>query len=529
MKRLLLILALLCPEAWATTQLFFQSTPDMMEAGAPAGFRRMSRRRGASAETLTMNNVAGTTAIQWTYTAGGTDAQWCSDPFLASTAVNGNISMNLRGSESNNNDNISFRWGVYKWTSGGGLDTGSPVIDSQELTELGTSEAARTQTVDATNTTFAAGDRLCVRVYADDDDSGAMTAGTAKFFVAGPTAAASGDSYITVTEDLPLVVTRTVKSSGGDYTSLSLYEAGEQGDLPTLLEIHQAELYSMADTTPAVFAGWTTDATYYIKLFTPTSERSATGIYDTSKYRLEITGAHGINPQAGAGFLVMDGLQIKITESSLSPDGIALTGITSGAVKISNCIFKGVFSSTATAVGIYAVAPGSGSPVITAWNNVFVDWKNGANAVNAMLIGTLWTANLYNNTIYNCDKGIVRNLGTTISINNVAMSCNDGFNGTLDASSDYNASDIASDAPGAHSQNGAAATFVNAAGGDLRPASSDTVAKGNGTTDPGSGLFSTDITLATRTVPWDIGAFKAQAATTCGGSSSIALMGVGCR
>jgi hypothetical protein len=85
------------------------------------------------------------------------------------------------------------------------------------------------------------------------------------------------------------------------------------------------------------------------------------------------------------------------------------------------------------------------------------------------------------------------------------MSCTDGFNGDQ-INSDYNASDIAADAPGTNSQNGTAATFVNAAGGDFTPALSDTVAKGNGTDLSGS--FTDDLAGNTRAT-WDIGALIA--------------------
>jgi hypothetical protein len=53
-------------------------------------------------------------------------------------------------------------------------------------------------------------------------------------------------------------ITKTVKPSGGDYTSLSNWEAGEQADLVAAGNIAVAECYSMVDTTPVVVDGWTT-------------------------------------------------------------------------------------------------------------------------------------------------------------------------------------------------------------------------------------------------------------------------------
>src|SRR3990170_1219772 len=81
-------------------------------------------------------------------------------------------------------------------------------------------------------------------------------------------------------------VTKTIKSSGGDYTSLSAWEAGQQGNLVTADQIQVAECYSMLDTSICVINGWTTDATRYIEIKTPVSERHD-GKWNTSKYRLE--------------------------------------------------------------------------------------------------------------------------------------------------------------------------------------------------------------------------------------------------
>jgi len=528
MKRLLLILAL-CSPAWAATQVFL-TTVAPTEAGAyspcTTSRRAVNAVHGAGVTTSVTNSAASGTDIATTVAAGTTELCFASDPVLTGFTMSGTITYNVWGFESAIQCNCAWRVKVYRYNGSETLvsdksDTGG---------EMPTSNAARNWTDAApTSTAFAIGDRIVIRTRITN--AGTMGSGrTATMNYAGTTAAASGDSYVTFTENIAFTRTRTVKSAAGDYASLSAWEAAEQGNLTTLLEVRQAELYSFQDTTSTDFAGWTTSATYYISLYTPASERSPNGVYNTSKYRLEA--ASGISLAAGAGYFRMNGLQVQVTASSGSGNSvcfISAAAVIAGDQYFSNNICKGVYSGTASnEVGFQWVAPSSGSITATAWDNVIYNFANGANSMYGVLTGTGDTVTLYNNTCYNCRLGFNRGgTSTVIAKNNIAMGSNDGFVGTFDAASNYNASDIASDAPGANSQNGVAATFVDAAGGNFQPANSDTVARHNGMTDPGSGLFSTDITGATFTVPWDIGAFVAQAdAVTC--RNSLTLLGAGC-
>lgn len=81
----------------------------------------------------------------------------------------------------------------------------------------------------------------------------------------------------------------SIRSSGGDYTSLTSWEAGEQADIVTADEIAIAECY---DDWPSGLAdsltidGWTTDATRYIIVRAASGEghtgESGTGFWMTS-------------------------------------------------------------------------------------------------------------------------------------------------------------------------------------------------------------------------------------------------------
>lgn len=65
------------------------------------------------------------------------------------------------------------------------------------------------------------------------------------------------------------VITKTIKQSGGDYSSLSAWEAARQGDLTVSLIREQAECYNFVDTVQCTFAGWTTDLSHYPLVYCP--------------------------------------------------------------------------------------------------------------------------------------------------------------------------------------------------------------------------------------------------------------------
>lgn len=538
-KRLLAIL-LLCAPCWGTTQ-FFLTTVAPTEASAynpcTATRRAVHAVRGAGVTTSVTNSAASGTDIATTQTAGGNELCFVSDPVLTAFTMSGTITMNIWGFESATQCNCIWRVKVYKWN--GASET--LVSDSNDSGgEMPTSNAARNWTnASPTSTAFAIGDRIVIRTRITNN--GTMGGGrTVTMNYAGTTAAASGDTYVTFNENIALKRTRTVKSSAGDYTTLNGWSSGEAGDLTTLLESRQAELYAFQDTTPATLevSTWKTSATYFIKIYTTGTGRNTTGIYDGSNYyRLEVSGTntYAIRIATYPAHVWIDGLQIKVTFSTgATKAGIVATSLpTTGSpvIKVSNTLLQGVLSGTVDTVrGIFCGSSSSPGATGYFWNNIaygFYDTQSFDSS--GLMLGfdaSNWTNYSYNNTAYGNNNGI-GSFSTRSTVINTLASGNDlDFdNIAINAASDYNANSDAFGVPGAHSHTGTV-SFVNAAGGNFQLTGSDTTAKGNGTTDPGSGLFSDDITGATRTVPWDIGAWIAQS-STC--SQSIALMGVGCR
>jgi len=159
--------------------------------------------------------------------------------------------------------------------------------------------------------------------------------------------------------------------------------------------------------------------------------------------------------------------------------------------------------------------------IIKIYNNIIYDIANGSNTDSVgIYIQDGWEATIYNNTIYNSYDCI--NIGSGASAvlrNNIVQQCtHDGFEDNLvpfSAASDYNISNIASDAPSPsyRSTMASTVTFVDAAGADYHLSTSNTLAIEQGTdlSTDGTLDFSTDVDGETRPkgVRWDIGADEA--------------------
>jgi len=291
------------------------------------------------------------------------------------------------------------------------------------------------------------------------------------------------------------IVIKTIKPSGGDYTSLSAWEAGEQRDLVTLNEIAVAECYSMSDTTAVAINGFTTDATHYIEIRTPTSERH-NGKWDATKYRLEVTDATAIDCQDD--HVRIFGLQIKAIAPTSSRDNVSFHFMgTPSEIQFAYNIVDGGGSTLRN--GIWCTGD-----VFKVWNNVIYGHKKSWNA--NLYIGACSTSSyFYNNTLYDGDYNVKTNTANAILKNNLsAAPARSGYNGTFNSASDYNASDDATSTGGANDRVSQTFTFVDAVNRDLHLAATDTGARDFGADL--SATFTDDIEGQLRTAPWDIGA-----------------------
>jgi hypothetical protein len=268
--------------------------------------------------------------------------------------------------------------------------------------------------------------------------------------------------------------------------------------------------WTSEDSTAVTLTGWTTDADNYIKIYTTAAARHNGKWDDDTKYRLIITGAHGI--YINEGNVRIDGLQVSVTPSSYY-DGIVFqsTGTSNNDFRVSNNIIKAINSAADWPAGIELWDSGSGT--FRAWNNIIYDFNYGTVNFGIVMADNAggYTGYVYNNTIHNCIKGLARDAGTFIAINNIVKGSGDtnAYVGTF-SGSDYNATDgVDTTGQGAHSRTSQTFKFVDETNDDFHLAPADTGARDYGVSNPGSGLFSTDIDRQNRGAPWDIGADEA--------------------
>lgn len=199
-------------------------------------------------------------------------------------------------------------------------------------------------------------------------------------------------------------VIKTIKPSGGDYTSLSAWEAANQGNLVTADEKRVAECYSMIDSAQCTVDGSTTNTTCYLEIYTPTSERH-NGTRSPSKYLMEANfGSFTPALSIQDDYTRVQGLQFHGTGSSA---GIQTTNCSN--VRISDCLS---YDCGSEGVLIY-----QSSSAITLMNVVSLHCNRGFHYYNATTINSLncvamgstergfWQENQIGNTYKNCYSG----------------------------------------------------------------------------------------------------------------------------
>ncbi len=298
----------------------------------------------------------------------------------------------------------------------------------------------------------------------------------------------------------------TVRPSGGDYTSLSNAEAGEQDDLAAagdhlVIEI-QGDWSSAADAL-CVFNGSTTSATSYIEVRTDAANRHA-GALDTSLYR--ISSGAGSNVSLQDGFVHLIGLQIL---PSSATGIVVLSG--GNDCTATDCLIGGTPTS--------GISAQTSSTVEIECRNCVV-WDASTRGFGVTVAnGDMWC---YNCTAYDCTIGFHQTNGLMTVRNCLAQAnATADFSGTFEAASNYNC-DEDSTAPGANSFTDTA-SFTNAGAGDFHL----TAALSQQGEDLTSVGVTTDFEGDTRS-NWDVGADEIVAAPGGGGITSFrALMGVG--
>lgn len=306
------------------------------------------------------------------------------------------------------------------------------------------------------------------------------------------------------------VVTKTVKP-GGDYTSLSAFEAGQQRNLVTANEIARALCGNFSDTTNVVWGGWTTDASHYVLV---EAEQNHNGAWSTGAYRLTSSSGSAIQMQDGGGCNHAKFVGIQIDKVG-GTNGFYFAQFNAGVRADTYWIERTIVRATGNASVETGVRwqNGTGGTLYMS-NNLMYDILPSFNSGIGVSFDSTHNpaAYLYNNTVIAANQGYKSAAGRAVLKNCVyysqaAPSATFG-DASWGAGTDYNATDITGSNLGSNSRQSQTFTFVDESNDDFHVTPSDTAVKGFGLdlSADSSYPISLDIDGFTRTAAWDIGA-----------------------
>ena len=267
-----------------------------------------------------------------------------------------------------------------------------------------------------------------------------------------------------------------------------------------------------ADHSYVNIIGWTTGASNYIRIYTPTDTATEVNASQRHDGKWKDTAYSLIDDQANdevyitVNYVRIDGLQIANNLATAQEMIWIIDNVTN--VQISDNIIKSLLTTNSS---IYGIHTGDVTNVYI-WNNVIYDML-GTGAVGIGIIAEydslLW---IYNNTIINCNRYGIRTSGQNTHVKNNLVKGNRidfSVQAAVSADSDYNASSDNS-APGTHARRQQTFSFVDAANKNYHLTSSDVGAKGAGINLSADAAwpFTTDIDgqLRPSSGAWDIGA-----------------------
>lgn len=260
------------------------------------------------------------------------------------------------------------------------------------------------------------------------------------------------------------IITKTLKTAGGDYSVPATWESTEQTNLVTDGDSHVLECYTGTYAAPLTVIGWTTDATHTITIQAATgNEHGGVSVNDGGTgVALEVT-------TSGAA------LWLGVPYASVI--GIELIGFdNSGAFAFGNAastacgdVKKCIMSAQNLTSGNYLwrnfyAAQDLGDVV----NNIFISSLRGL-SFNSATSATLSTI-VANNTIISTDYPVFGDSAVTLKNNAIYSTTTRTVTGS--ASSDYNASNCTM-VNGANNVTGLSITdgvdFIEPSTGDYRP------------------------------------------------------------
>lgn len=253
-----------------TTQCFFRksseiATPDRCSlstnaanlAGTNVGWAAplplRTTRGGGVVATAATATVTGTT-LGVEVSDGTNVMQWISPPIDQDVTISGTITFNLWMGESATAANAGAQCVIQRITKLGAI--GATVVNSEKGVELPktSSIAAQNWTASPTSTAFTKGDRIRIRVAANDAGGTMASGNTFTFDYAGTSAAADGDSYVTFNETFGFLTT--------DPATTTVYPTATVSDVTSGLaaskEMWLARGGGVATAVTNTEAGWST-------------------------------------------------------------------------------------------------------------------------------------------------------------------------------------------------------------------------------------------------------------------------------
>ena len=310
---------------------------------------------------------------------------------------------------------------------------------------------------------------------------------------------------------MPTTVVKTIRASGGDYTTLSAWEAANQGNLVTADEVRVAECYNdwPSGLNDAVnIDGSTTDATRYMAITVAAGHRH-TGKPDTG-FRIVRSVAYGAvitfsDPSCRASWL-------DVRNTGTEGSAIRQNGGDGSNSRASRCIGR----TTGTAVYVSGFAT-----LAYAYQCLAIGAPVGFSGT-----GTYGTFDMVGCVASGCATGFqLDSPGTTGKrvANCVAYNCTTNYTGTFDAALSGNNASTSGTMPGSSNVSGIGSSdFVDAAGHDYH------LAGGSALIGMGANLYTritedVDGDARPSSGAWDIGLDQ----VVGGGGTAVELAGAG--
>lgn len=165
---------------------------------------RLQRGGTSTASTATGTSAGNTARIPYTHPSGVGSLVWVTPPLDRDITIASTVTFNIWALESSMNANVQV--GCYVFSVDGTQNISAAIADGTEGVELTTSLAVNNFTATPTSTALTRGSRLIIIPY--HINIGTEGGGfTTTMNYDGPTSGASGDSFVTFTEDFGFIQT----------------------------------------------------------------------------------------------------------------------------------------------------------------------------------------------------------------------------------------------------------------------------------------------------------------------------------